>query len=210
MRRLHSYVCVYVSETSFTFLFLFDSFDVFCILPLDLTSLLLLTQNNSSRGGTCRIRERLYSIHTHQRDKTKKKWNDICSRDSDRHRVVDSTSSGPLDGFDTENLSATTRWCCSANKKMSTCLLSCHFKGLVLLWSSQICQVFISVRTNCEWQFLWRLGSRSCSCCFVYALDVAGRRAQSSESIFVEIGGRVTVCTCNKQSTNSTNKSVES
>ncbi len=73
MRRLHSYVCVYVSETSFTFLFLFDSFDVFCILPLDLTSLLLLTQNNSSRGGTCRIRERLYSIHTHQRDKTKKK-----------------------------------------------------------------------------------------------------------------------------------------
>lgn len=73
MRRLHSYVCVYVSETSFTFLFLFDSFDVFCILPLDLTSLLLLTQNNSSRGGTCRIRERLYSIHTHQRDKKKKK-----------------------------------------------------------------------------------------------------------------------------------------
>ena len=116
-----------------TFLFLFESFDVFCILPLDLTSLLLLTQNNSSRGGTCRIRERLYSIHTHQRGKRKVKRY-MLTRQRPTQSCRCNISSGPLDGFDTENFWATTRWCCSANKRISSCLLSCHFKGVFFFY----------------------------------------------------------------------------
>ena len=139
MRRLHSYVCVYVSETSHHFSFSFRV--VWCVLHtssrLDVTSS-FDTKQQLKRRNVPHSRKIIQYSHPSAGQKKSETIHAQLTRQRPTQSCRCNISSGPLDGFDTENFWATTRWCCSANKRISSCLLSCHFKGVFFFFYDRL------------------------------------------------------------------------